>query len=141
MKNLLLTLVFPPDNVSTAHIVGRLAAEFVRAGHDVVALTSTPHYHPDDPGWRGSMRKLFGGLVYRSRAEGVTAYHVLMPGKNRPLTSRLVAWFWFHLATAILGIGVGRGSHVILAPSPPLTVRRTTRSGPASGRPAGCRGR
>ena len=47
MKILILSLVFPPDNVSTAHIVGRLAAEFVGRGHEVVVLTSTPHYHPE----------------------------------------------------------------------------------------------
>lgn len=123
MKVLLLTLVFPPDNVSTAHIVGRLAAEFVRAGHDVVALTSIPHYHPDDAGeWRARMTPVFGGLARRSRVHGVTAYHVWMPGKNRPLASRLVAWCWFHAATMVLGIGVGRGCRVILAPSPPLTI-------------------
>lgn len=123
MKILLLTLVFPPDNVSTAHIVGRLAAEFVRAGHDVVALTSIPHYHPDEAGdWRALMTPVFGGLVRRSRIDGVTAYHVWMPGKNRPLLSRLVAWCWFHVATTMLGIGAGRGSRVILAPSPPLTI-------------------
>ena len=46
MKILVLNLVFPPDNVSTAHIVGRLAREIVERGHEVVVLTSTPHYHP-----------------------------------------------------------------------------------------------
>src|SRR5262249_44735934 len=45
-----------------------------------------------------------------------------MPPKNRALGWRLVAWFWFHLATAVLGMFVGRRASVILAPSPPLTI-------------------
>jgi colanic acid biosynthesis glycosyl transferase WcaI len=123
VKILILTLVFPPDNVSTAHIIGRLASEFARAGHDVVALTSTPHYHPDDiSGWRQKLKPVFGRLVQQSQSDGVTAYHVWMPPKNRPLGARLVAWLWFHISTTVLGILAGRGSDVILAPSPPLTI-------------------
>jgi putative colanic acid biosynthesis glycosyltransferase WcaI len=123
VKILILTLVFPPDNVSTAHIVGRLAAEFAREGHQVVALTSTPHYHPDAGGlWRQQLRRVVGRLVQRSDIDGVTAYHVWMPSKNRQPAARVIAWLWFHAATTVLGMVVGTGSDVILAPSPPLTI-------------------
>jgi colanic acid biosynthesis glycosyl transferase WcaI len=123
VKILILTLVFPPDNVSTAHIVGRLAAEFAHAGHQVVVLTSTPHYHPDADGrWRQKLRPVVGPLVQRSDTDGVTAYHVWMPSKNQQPAARLVAWLWFHAATTVLGMVVGTGSDVIVAPSPPLTI-------------------
>ena len=123
MKILILTLVFPPDNVSTAHIVGRLASEFARDGHQVVALTSTPHYHPDaGQRWRQQLTPVVGRLVQRSDTRGVTAYHVWMPSKDQQPGARLVAWLWFHAATTVLGMVVGTGSDVILAPSPPLTI-------------------
>jgi putative colanic acid biosynthesis glycosyltransferase WcaI len=122
VKILVLSLVFPPDNVSTAHIVGRLAHEFVERGHEVVVLTSTPHYHPDPLDARAGLTPVFGRLVCRSGSPGLTAYHVWMPPKNRPLGWRLLAWFWFHLITAVLGCVVGRRASVILAPTPPLTI-------------------
>jgi len=122
VKILILSLVFPPDNVSTAHIVGRLAAEFVGRGHEVVVLTSTPHYHPDSGDPQAGLTPVVGRLIARSGGAGLTAYHVWMPPKNRPLGWRLVAWFWFHLATALLGVVFGRRAAVILAPSPPLTI-------------------
>jgi putative colanic acid biosynthesis glycosyltransferase WcaI len=123
VKILILNLTFPPDNVSTAHIVGRLAREFVERGHEVVVLTSTPHYHPedvDDPHAR--LTPVVGPLVLRSGDHGLTAYHVWMPDKNRSLGWRLIAWCWFHLATFLFGLVVGRGASVIYTASPPLTM-------------------
>jgi hypothetical protein len=44
---LILSLVFPPDSVSTAQIVGDLASDLQARGHSVVVLTTLPHYNPD----------------------------------------------------------------------------------------------
>src|SRR5262249_15548781 len=38
------TLVFPPDSVSTAYLMGDLASELKKRGHEVKVLTATPHY-------------------------------------------------------------------------------------------------
>jgi len=46
-KILILSLVFPPDNVSTAQIMGDLSRELFRLGNDIIVVTSTPHYNPD----------------------------------------------------------------------------------------------
>jgi colanic acid biosynthesis glycosyl transferase WcaI len=123
VKILILNLTFPPDNVSTAHIVGRLAREIVERGHEVVVLTSTPHYHAEDVD-SGSIKltPVVGPLVLRSGSPGLTAYHVWMPDKNRPLGWRLISWFWFHLATLLIGLFVGRRAAVIFTASPPLTM-------------------
>ena len=89
----------------------------------MVVLTSTPHYHPDDVElWRQQLRRVVGRLIQRSDIDGVTAYHVWMPSKNRQPGARLIAWLWFHVATTVVGMVVGSGSDVILAPSPPLTI-------------------
>lgn len=126
MKVLIPSLVYPPDNVSTAHVVGRLALELRKAGHEVVVLTSTPHYHPGDvAAWRRAPDRVLGPLVLRSRADGVVAYHVWMPGKANPVPVRLLSWVWFHLVTTLLGLFAARGTDIILAPSPPLTIGLT----------------
>ena len=44
---LVLSLVFPPDNVSTAVILGELSADLKAAGHQVSVVTTTPHYNRD----------------------------------------------------------------------------------------------
>ena len=44
---LILSLVFPPDSVSTAQIMGSLAEELQYLGHDVTVVTTTPHYNRD----------------------------------------------------------------------------------------------
>ncbi len=127
MKILVLSLVFPPDNVSTAHVVGSLASGFRQAGHDVVVLTSTPHYHNDDDGrWREGLERQLGSLVVKSAADGLVSYHVRMPDKANPVLVRLVSWVWYHVVSTVIGLGISRGCHVILAvPPPPLTIALT----------------
>jgi colanic acid biosynthesis glycosyl transferase WcaI len=124
MKILILSLVFPPDNVSTAHVVGGFAFGFRRQGHEVVVLTSTPHYHGDAvDAWRKGVVPVFGSLIVKSSVDGVTAYHIRMPGKSNPVFVRLVSWIWYQLASTALGLKVSNGCDVILAtPPPPLTV-------------------
>lgn len=127
MKILVLSLVFPPDNVSTAHVVGSLASGFRRAGHEVVVLASTPHYHNDDDGrWERGLERVFGSLVVKSSADGLVSYHVRMPDKANPILVRLLSWIWYHVVSTVIGLGISRGCHVILAvPPPPLTIALT----------------
>jgi colanic acid biosynthesis glycosyl transferase WcaI len=49
-KILFLSLVFPPDSVSTAQIMGELAISLRDLGHEVEVLTTTPHYNEDKEG-------------------------------------------------------------------------------------------
>ena len=67
---LILTLLFPPDGVSTAQIMGDLAEDLGRSGHDVTVLTTTPHYNRDlDAERRQPLSAYWGRLVQRSTFE------------------------------------------------------------------------
>ena len=44
---LIFSVVFPPDNVSTAHLVGFLADDLTAAGHRITVITTTPHSRPE----------------------------------------------------------------------------------------------
>ena len=44
---LVLSLVFPPDGVSTAVIVGEIATDLQTSGHQVTVVTTSPHYTRD----------------------------------------------------------------------------------------------
>lgn len=123
MHVLVLSLVYPPDGVSTAVIVGELSADLVRAGHDVTAVTTVPHYNRDaEAEARQPLTRLWGPLVSRSQFEGARVFHVAMPRKTGRVLMRLLAWMQFHVLSLFVALAHVRRVDVILAPSPPLTV-------------------
>ncbi len=120
---LVLTLVFPPDGVSTAVIVGELSADLKTAGHDVTVVTTVPHYNRDaEAEARQPLVRMWGPLLYRSEFQGVRVLHVGMPRKTGNVPSRLLAWTQFHVLSLITAVALVRRVDVIVAPSPPLTV-------------------
>jgi colanic acid biosynthesis glycosyl transferase WcaI len=120
---LVLTLVFPPDGVSTAVILGELSADLKKAGHDVTVVTTVPHYNRDARAEaRQPLVRLWGPLLYRSEFQGVRVLHVAMPRKNSRVLLRLLAWTQFHVLSLIAALALVRRVDVIITPSPPLTV-------------------
>src|SRR5689334_4152801 len=95
---LMLTLVFPPDGVSTAQIIGELSADLRRAGHDVLVITTAPHYNYDEAAaTRQPLSRRWGGLLYESHYHGIPVLHLAMPRKNASVIRRLLAWMQFHV--------------------------------------------
>jgi colanic acid biosynthesis glycosyl transferase WcaI len=120
---LVLTLVFPPDSVSTAQIMGELGDDLRRAGHHLSVITTTPHYNRDpEQEARQPLRPFWGRLVQESSFRGIRTFHTRMPAKGRSVAGRLLAWLQFHLLSLAVGIVVLRRVDVILTPSPPLTM-------------------
>jgi colanic acid biosynthesis glycosyl transferase WcaI len=120
---LILSLVFPPDNVSTAHIMGDLASDLRDRGHSVTVLTTTPHYNRDEEEeLRQPRRPVWGPLLATSSYQGIRVFHTMMPRKGSNVALRLIAWLSFHALSTFAGITVLPKPDVIIAPSPPLTV-------------------
>lgn len=121
MKNvLLLSLIYSPDNVSTAQIMAGIAGDLKRGGFGVKVLTTTPHYHRDagmeavQPlSWR------IWPLVKKSSLGGIDVTHIVMPSKSCPKPLRLLSWFWFVFAAAILGATTRFKFDSILVCTPP----------------------
>jgi colanic acid biosynthesis glycosyl transferase WcaI len=120
---LILSLVFPPDNVSTAQLMGDVAYDLQVAGHRVTVISTVPHYNRDsaDEGLT-RLERSWGGLVQRSAHRGVPVYHVWVPAKGANLGVRLFGWGLFHLMGTALGCLITFRPAVVLAPSPPLTI-------------------
>lgn len=118
---LILSLLFPPDRVSTAHIVGDLAADLVRSGYRVTAVTTTPHYNPEQIS-RQSLRPWLGRLIQRSDWHGASVYHCLMPAKSGAVLHRVSSWLLFHVLSTLVGALSVRRVDLIFAPSPPLSI-------------------
>ena len=120
---LVLSLVFPPDGVSTGVIVGELCADLRAAGHAVTVISTTPHYNLDtDAEVAQPLARVWGPLLWSSDYHGARVLHVRMPRKSSSILLRLLAWSRFHVVSVIAAARFVRRVDVILAPSPPLTV-------------------
>jgi colanic acid biosynthesis glycosyl transferase WcaI len=120
---LLLSLIFSPDNVSTAQIMGGIAEDLAAAGHDVRVISTTPHYHRDlSLEAAQPLRRWFGRLIQKSDFHGIEAYHIWMPNKQCHPLLRILSWMNFHVASTLLSLFLRFRPDVVLAPSPPLLI-------------------
>ncbi|MCG2660185.1 MAG: glycosyltransferase WbuB, partial [Kiritimatiellae bacterium] len=102
---LILSLVFPPDSVSTAQIIGELAVDLKRQGHAVTVITTCPHYNrsPENEK-RQPLHPYWGKLLWKSDYAGIPVYHTLMPPKSGRKLWRALAWLVFHLLSTVAGM-------------------------------------
>jgi colanic acid biosynthesis glycosyl transferase WcaI len=120
---LILTLVFPPDSVSTAEIMGDLARDLSRNGHAVTVLTTAPHYNPDPAAQAEQPLRPFWGRVLRSSDyHGIPVYHAAIPAKTPSVSARILGWAGFHAISTLAGLVAVPRPDVIVVPSPPLSI-------------------
>lgn len=120
---LVLSLIFSPDNVSTAHIVSGIAADLKACGHDLCVITTTPHYHRDlHLEAEQPLRAWLPGVVKRSCYKGMPVYHVVMPNKHCGKLMRIASWLAFHVLSTLVSLCIRFRPDVILVPSPPLSI-------------------
>jgi colanic acid biosynthesis glycosyl transferase WcaI len=117
------SLVFPPDSVSTARLLGELVRGLRGCGHAVDVLTAAPHYRPDaDLAQWQPLRKRWAGLVQTSDHVGARVWHIHVGSRPRHLTLRLAALGLFHVISVILALRLARRADVIVAVSPPPSL-------------------
>ncbi len=120
---LILTLVFPPDSVSTAQIMGELSKDLKDRGHKLTILTTSPHFNRDEEAERRQpLHNHWGSILRKSDYHGIPVYHTLMPRKGKKVFLRLLAWIGFHVISTLAGIINIPKSDIIISPSPPLTI-------------------
>ena len=106
------TLVFPPDQASTAHLVGALVEEFTSASCDVNVFSCAPHY--------GSVSNTKAAR-FELLASGARVHRQNMSAKSSGTGRRLISWFRFSTVSALRGLK-SRRADVSLVISPPLFV-------------------
>lgn len=116
-------MVFSPDGVSTAYLYNDIANAFKQAGHEVVVLTTTPHFNaiPEQVS-KQPMKWGVWGLYKKSDFNGITVYHVPQK-KFKSTLLRLIGFVYWHIVSFIIGLSI-KNLDVILSPSPPLTIGR-----------------
>lgn len=122
-KVLILTLLFAPDGVSTAVLMTELAQALQTQGHEVIVLTTTPHYNVEpEARARQPLRPDWGRWLQRSELDGITVYHTSMPVKGDRVWTRVFDYLRFHLISTLAGLFAVGKFDLILVPSPPLTI-------------------
>jgi colanic acid biosynthesis glycosyl transferase WcaI len=120
---LILSLVFRPDNVSTAQIMGELAVDLKARGHEVFVITTVPHYNNDSVAVEEQpLQAYWGMLLQRSDYCGMQVLHAWMPRKGKNKLLRIIAWLGFHATSTLAGVFSQFKPDLILTPSPPLTI-------------------
>lgn len=120
---LLVSLVFAPDGVSTAILLTELAVQLHKLGHDLVVVTTTPHYNQDSDALQNQpLHPRWGSLLMQSDCHGIPVYHARVRPKGTRVLSRLLDYLNFHLLGTMAGLRLGGKYDIVLAPSPPLTV-------------------
>jgi colanic acid biosynthesis glycosyl transferase WcaI len=120
---LIYSLVFPPDGVSTAQLMGELALDLKRAGHELSIITAQPHYNVDSAAEAAQpIRKHRGGLLYESEFGGIRVFHTAMPRGRGSFLRRLRGWTGFHLIGFLTALRRVPAPDVIIVPSPLLTA-------------------
>ena len=120
-KILIHSIVFSPDGVSTAYLYNDVALEFKKSGHEVVVLTTTPHYNvvehtlAEQP-----LKKRYGGLFFESNFHGIKVVHVPQK-KFKSALLRVIGFLYWHFLSFFLALAQKKIS-IILSPSPPLTI-------------------
>lgn len=103
--------------------MGELALGLRELGHEVSALTTTPHYNRDrEAEARQPLHRHWGRILQKSDFHGIPVYHVIMPRKGKSIALRLLSWLSFHMLSTIAGMVVLSKPDVIIVPSPPLTM-------------------
>lgn len=120
---LLLSLVFPPDAVSTAQLFGEVVEDLVEMGWEVVVVTTKPHYNPPPQTAMGQeLIPVWGALLSKSTFRGANVLHTAMPLKGPNTAARIGAWVGFHVLSVLAAAFEAGKVDVILAPSPPLSI-------------------
>lgn len=120
-KILINSLVFPPDGVSTAYLMGDIASSLKAYGYDVVVLTTTPHYNKVASQLKNQPLKwMVPGFLKKSKFWEITVYHVPQK-KFKSTILRLFGFIYWHIVSFVSALCI-RNVDVILSPSPPLTI-------------------
>lgn len=119
---LIYSLVYPPDGVSTAQLLGELADELVSRGTEIRVVTSVPIYRTSEAAHSGTvLRRRALGLFHTSRQGDIDVWHVTCPSGTGRL-SRLASWILMHTVGAVLALTVSQRGTIFFVPSPLLTL-------------------
>lgn len=92
MNILLYSIIYPPDVCSNAFVFADLTDEFLRRGHQVTVITTTPHYGGSADGLSDGKTRWYR----KSEFHGATVYHICVGGEKGDVFRHLDTYAKFH---------------------------------------------
>lgn len=115
------SIAFNPDGVSTGYLYSDIASALKEAGHDVIVLTTTPHFNRVKAQLdRQPLKWTVPGFLKKSEYKGIPVYHVPQK-KFKSTILRLFGFVYWHIVSFFTALTF-KNIDVILSPSPPLTI-------------------
>lgn len=116
------SLTFEPDGVSTAYLYGDISKQLTKCGHEIIVLTSTPHYNILEASLKiQPLTKRALGFYYESKYDNnIKVLHIPMK-KYIGIIARGFSFIKFHLFSLIVSLTIGK-IDIVLSPSPPYTI-------------------
>ena len=122
-KILLHTLLFPPDANSNAYIFADLAVELKNLGHEIVVLTTTPHYAIDREAIKSQpMVPARCHWLRKSEYRGIHCFHVTVPPVKGGFKKRISTAVRFHVLALLAMLSRELSFDIVISQSPPLTI-------------------
>ena len=120
-KILIHSLVFSPDNVSTAYIYNDIALGLKNSNYEVIVLTTTPHYNfINNTNIEQQLSKKMLGLYYVSYFNEIKILHVPIK-KYANIYLRVTSLLYWHFLSLILALNI-RSIDFIICPTPPPSI-------------------
>ena len=117
------TLLFPPDANSNAYMFADLATELKDLGHEIVVLTTTPHYAVEKESLlHQPLRAVRGQWLWRSDYRSIACFHIAVPQKKGGIVTRIKTAIRFHCLGLIATMDSEFKCDIVFSQSPPLTI-------------------
>ena len=124
MDILLCSIIYPPDVCSNAYVFADLTEEFIRRGHRVTVITTTPHYG-------GSAEELLEGKAgwYRtSKFHGASVFHICVGNEKGGALRHLDTYARFHhYAPKLVKLEQIKADVVLAQTPPPILAGHTAK--------------
>jgi colanic acid biosynthesis glycosyl transferase WcaI len=120
VRVLIFNLYFHPDPTGTGLTTGELARDLARRGHEVVVVTTIPHYGLDE-----TPSEFRGPWIHEGTWEGVRVFRTAVPvARRKTMLSRLASYLSYAVLGGIAGLR-GRRPDVVMGILPPITTGPT----------------
>lgn len=125
MNIILFSLIFEPDVCSGSYIFSDLASEFIKLGHKVTVITTTPHYDEKNAiEKRKLLTKTKYKWLYKSNYNGAEVFHIDVKPRKGNTIDRLITFYKFQTKSLKIVKKLHLDADVIYSQTPPMTIGR-----------------
>lgn len=125
MNIILFSLIFEPDVCSGSYIFSDLASEFIKLGHKVTVITTTPHYDEKNAiEKRKLLTKTKYKWLFKSNYNGAEVHHINVKPRKGNIINRFMTFYKLQTKSLKIVKKLNLKADVIYSQTPPMTIGR-----------------